>query len=43
VLAKFETLGASGLRIVDLNLEDIFLYAVSPADETADVVEDVRS
>jgi ABC-2 type transport system ATP-binding protein len=43
VLAKFETLGASGLRIVDLNLEDIFLYAVSPTDATADVVEDVTS
>ena len=40
VLARFEALGASGLRIVDLNLEDIFLYAVSPADATADVVED---
>jgi len=39
VLAKFEGLGASGLRIVDLNLEDIFLYAVSPEDATADVVE----
>ncbi|HTV94253.1 MAG TPA: ABC transporter ATP-binding protein [Verrucomicrobiae bacterium] len=39
VLAKFEALGASGLRIVDLNLEDIFLYAVSPSDATADVVE----
>ncbi|MGB6985893.1 MAG: ABC transporter ATP-binding protein [Candidatus Aquilonibacter sp.] len=40
VLARFEALGASGLRIVDLNLEDIFLYAVSPSDATADVVED---
>jgi ABC-2 type transport system ATP-binding protein len=40
VLARFEALGASGLRIVDLNLEDIFLYAVSPSDVTADVVED---
>jgi ABC-2 type transport system ATP-binding protein len=39
VMAKFEALGASGLRIVDLNLEDIFLYAVSPADASADVVE----
>jgi ABC-2 type transport system ATP-binding protein len=39
VLARFEALGASGLRIVDLNLEDIFLYAVSPKDATADVVE----
>lgn len=40
VLARFEALGASGLRIVDLNLEDIFLYAVSPSDATADVVEE---
>ena len=40
VLARFEALGASGLRIVDLNLEDIFLYAVSPKDATADVVEE---
>ena len=38
-----DKMARSGLRIVDLNLEDIFLYAVSPADETADVVEDVRS
>jgi ABC-2 type transport system ATP-binding protein len=30
--------GANGVRILDLNLEDIFLYAVSPADATADVV-----
>ena len=30
--------GATGVRTVDLNLEDIFLYAVSPADATADVV-----
>lgn len=30
--------GATGVRVVDLNLEDIFLYAVSPADATADVV-----
>jgi ABC-2 type transport system ATP-binding protein len=30
--------GAAGVRVVDLNLEDIFLYAVSPADATADVV-----
>jgi ABC-2 type transport system ATP-binding protein len=39
VMAHLEALGATGLRIVDLNLEDIFLYAVSPADQTADVVE----
>ena len=30
--------GANGVRVVDLNLEDIFLYAVSPADATADVI-----
>ena len=39
VLAELEATGAAGGRIVDLNLEDIFLYAVSPADQTADVVE----
>lgn len=37
---KIEALGASGVRIVDLNLEDIFLYAVAPAEATADVVEE---
>ncbi len=36
--AKLEALGASGVRIVDLNLEDIFLYAVAPSESTADVV-----
>jgi ABC-2 type transport system ATP-binding protein len=40
-VSKLEALGASGVRIVDLNLEDIFLYAVSPQDATADVVEGV--
>jgi ABC-2 type transport system ATP-binding protein len=30
--------GAGGVRVVDLSLEDIFLYAVSPADATADVI-----
>lgn len=39
VLAALEGVGAGGGRILDLNLEDIFLYAVSPADATADVVE----
>ena len=38
-VAKLESLGATGVRIVDLNLEDIFLYAVSPQKATADVVE----
>lgn len=40
-VAKLEAMGASGVRVVDLNLEDIFLYAVSPNDATADVVEEV--
>jgi ABC-2 type transport system ATP-binding protein len=39
VLSRLENMGASGLRVVDLNLEDIFLFAVSPDDQTADVVE----
>jgi ABC-2 type transport system ATP-binding protein len=30
--------GATGIRVLDMNLEDIFLYAVSPADATTDVV-----
>jgi hypothetical protein len=30
--------GATGIRMLDMNLEDIFLYAVSPADATTDVV-----
>jgi ABC-2 type transport system ATP-binding protein len=38
VAALLASAGASGVRVVDLNLEDIFLYAVSPADATADVV-----
>jgi len=38
VAAALTASGASGVRIVDLNLEDIFLYAVSPADATADVI-----
>lgn len=38
VAAHLTQLGASGVRVLDLNLEDIFLYAVSPADATADVV-----
>jgi ABC-2 type transport system ATP-binding protein len=41
IAAQLESLGASGVRVVDLNLEDIFLYAVSPKDSTAAVVEAV--
>jgi ABC-2 type transport system ATP-binding protein len=36
---RLESAGGAGVRIVDLNLEDIFLYAVAPASATADVVE----
>jgi ABC-type multidrug transport system ATPase subunit len=38
IAAQLSAAGASGVRVVDLNLEDIFLYAVSPADATADVI-----
>lgn len=36
--AKLEAMGASGVRILDLNLEDIFINAVSPTSSTSDVV-----
>jgi ABC-2 type transport system ATP-binding protein len=39
IASRLEAMGAGGVRVVDLNLEDIFLFAVSPADETASVVE----
>ncbi|MDQ2866175.1 MAG: ABC transporter ATP-binding protein [Candidatus Eremiobacteraeota bacterium] len=38
--AKLDALGANGVRVVDLNLEDIFLYAVAPSRAQADVVEE---
>ena len=38
IATRLTHLGASGVRVLDLNLEDIFLYAVSPADATAGVV-----
>jgi ABC-2 type transport system ATP-binding protein len=38
IAAKLTAAGAMGVRVVDLNLEDIFLYAVSPATATADIV-----
>jgi len=34
--------GAQGVRIVDLNLEDIFIGAVAPAASTADLVETAK-
>ena len=39
---RLEAIGANGVRIVDLNLEDIFLYAVAPSEATADVVEESK-
>ena len=38
IAARLASAGAGGIRVLDLNLEDIFLYAVSPSDATADVV-----
>ena len=38
-VARLESLGGTGVRIVDLNLEDIFLYAVAPSEATVAVVE----
>ena len=37
--SELNALGAQSVRVVDLNLEDIFLNAVDPAVSTADVVE----
>lgn len=34
-VSRLEALGANGVRAVDLNLEDIFLYAVAPSESTA--------
>jgi ABC-2 type transport system ATP-binding protein len=42
VATRLEAAGASGVRIVDLNLEDIFLYAVAPEAATVSKVEAPR-
>jgi ABC-2 type transport system ATP-binding protein len=39
IAQRLEAAGGTGVRVIDLNLEDIFLYAVAPASATADVVE----
>jgi len=39
VATALSAAGATGVRILDLNLEDIFINAVSPATGTADYVE----
>jgi ABC-2 type transport system ATP-binding protein len=38
IASRLSAAGAMGVRILDLNLEDIFLYAVSPATATTDIV-----
>ncbi len=38
IAARLTGTGATAIRVLDLNLEDIFLYAVSPTTETADIV-----
>ncbi|HEX3670612.1 MAG TPA: ABC transporter ATP-binding protein [Candidatus Cybelea sp.] len=38
IASRLTAAGAVGVRVLDLNLEDIFLYAVSPGTATADVV-----
>ncbi|HZV77271.1 MAG TPA: ABC transporter ATP-binding protein [Candidatus Babeliales bacterium] len=38
IAGRLSSAGAMGVRVVDLNLEDIFLYAVSPQTATADIV-----
>jgi ABC-2 type transport system ATP-binding protein len=38
IAARLSRAGAMGIRVLDLSLEDIFLYAVSPATATTDIV-----
>jgi ABC-2 type transport system ATP-binding protein len=38
IAARLSQAGAMGVRVLDLNLEDIFLYAVSPGEATTDLV-----
>jgi ABC-2 type transport system ATP-binding protein len=38
IAARLSHAGAMGVRVLDLNLEDIFLYAVSPGTATTDVI-----
>lgn len=43
IAARLSKAGATGIRVLDLNLEDIFLYAVSPVTATADIVTESSS
>jgi hypothetical protein len=36
IATRLSDAGATGVRALDLNLEDIFFYAVSPADASSD-------
>jgi ABC-2 type transport system ATP-binding protein len=38
IATRLANAGAMGVRVLDLNLEDIFLYAVSPNADAADIV-----
>ncbi|MBV9718934.1 MAG: ABC transporter ATP-binding protein [Candidatus Eremiobacteraeota bacterium] len=38
IASRLSAAGAMGVRVLDLNLEDIFLYAVSPTTATTDIV-----
>ncbi len=38
IASRLSAAGATGVRVLDLNLEDIFLYAVSPATTSTDIV-----
>ncbi|MFY9886602.1 MAG: ABC transporter ATP-binding protein [Candidatus Cybelea sp.] len=38
IATRLSGAGAMGVRVLDLNLEDIFLYAVSPGTATTDIV-----
>jgi ABC-2 type transport system ATP-binding protein len=43
IASRLSGAGALGVRVLDLNLEDIFLYAVSPATATTDIVAEGSS
>jgi ABC-2 type transport system ATP-binding protein len=38
IAARLSAAGAMGVRVLDLNLEDIFLYAVAPGTATTDII-----
>ncbi|MGC1983752.1 MAG: hypothetical protein WA668_00015, partial [Candidatus Cybelea sp.] len=43
IASRLSASGATGIRVLDLNLEDIFLYAVSPVTATTDIVTKEQS